>query len=241
MKDEERHKLYEKLYFHEVDARDKVVARLQISMAILFSILSVFAILVKAVDIHIVGSLNLWFYGFLGLSVILFLKSFIYFVGAFYNHGYSFMPSPLRMEDYRQELINHYEPYEGSENYVDEEFTKFIYDYFNKCTSANVIVNDLRSYKVHMCNRYLIFTVAPLLVSFLIFTFSDMDGSKKIQKIELNGPVSFEYPKKPLEIRGRIDSNTLEVDFSDEIKEMLHDRQRKENESAATTTSTASD
>jgi hypothetical protein len=239
MKEEKRHELYEKLYFHEVDAKDKVVSRLQIPLALLFSVLSILAVLVKGVSAVDFECWHLFFYVFFVVSVVLFGLSTAYFVGAFYNHGYSFMPPSSEIEDYRATLIKHYAPYEDADENVEREFTDFIYNNFNQCASKNIVVNDLRSRRIHMCNRYLLFTVGPLLLAFLIFTFSGMgSGSDKAYKVELSKPISILNLENPIKIQGELNSTTLEVDFSNDVKEMISVRREKERAATATATTT---
>ena len=101
-------------------------------------------------------------------------------------------------------------------------------------------MNDLRSYRIHLCNRYLILTVAPLLASFLILTFTGMGerNSKEAHKIELSGPILLEYPDKPVQIQGQLNSHILEIDLSNDIKEIMNVR-REERHATATATTTA--
>ena len=240
MQDDKRNELYEKLYFHEVDARDKVVSRLQIPLALLFSVLSIFAVLMKGVSVSEYEQWHLAFYMPFSLSAFLFVVSAVYFVGAFYNHEYSFMPPADEIEEYRNILISHYEGYEGAKEYVAQAFSDFIYGHFNRCSSANTVVNDLRSRRIHMCNRFLLFTSVPLLLSFLMFSFSGMANKKvsNLHKVELSSPVSIVYPEHPIKVQGDINSTTLEIDFSHDIKEMISVR-RQTGDTTATTATTA--
>lgn len=237
MQDDKRNELYEKLYFHEVDARDKVVARLQIPLALLFSGLSIFAVLIKGVSSLQFEAWHLFFYAPFGISVVLFIVSSTYFVGAFYNHGYSFMPSANKIEDYRKVLIDHYAEFDDAEENVNNEFSNFIYGYFNNCSSQNTAVNDLRSERIHRCNRFLLFSSIPLLISFLVFTFTSMGVHKdKEYLVKLNGPISIEYPLSPIKVQGEFSSTTLKVDFSHDIKEMINDRRQKGGTSTTAST-----
>jgi Na+-transporting methylmalonyl-CoA/oxaloacetate decarboxylase gamma subunit len=238
MQDDKRNELYEKLYFHEIDARDKVVSRLQIPLALLFSVLSIFAVLMKGVSSAGYEQWHFIFYVPFALSVLLFVASSVYFVGAFYDHEYSFMPPAKEMEDYRNVLITHYEPYEGAKEYVTQAFSDFIYGHFNRCSTANTVVNDLRSRRIHMCNRFLLFTAIPLLLSFLVFNFSGManENASKLHKVELSSPVSFVYPDTPIKIQGEFNSTTLEIDFSHDIKEIINVRRQEGDTATATAT-----
>lgn len=86
MQDDKRNELYEKLYFHEVDARDRVIVRLQIPLALLFSVLSIIAVLLKGVSELGFDYKYVPFYIAFAFSLVFFSLSVAYFVRAFFNH-----------------------------------------------------------------------------------------------------------------------------------------------------------
>lgn len=238
MKDDKRFELYEKLYFHEVEAREKISARLQIPLALLLSITSVYAILIKGISLDNTGLWNAIFGLFFIVSAVLFVKSVSCFVRSFYGHTYEFIPSALTTENYRKELIDTYSKYDECDELVEKYFNEYIFSYYNECSSANTLVNDKRSEYLHKCNTYLILTALPLAVAFLIFTLSGIDKNsiEKEFKVKISNPTEFNSHKSPLEINGSFGITTLEVDFSDDIKELLNERKTK---TGATATATA--
>jgi hypothetical protein len=221
MNDERRFELYEKIYFHEVESREKLSSRLQIPLALLLSIASVYALIVKGVSFSNNDIWNICFGMVFLLSVSLFVVSVSYFVRSFYGHAYEFLPSASDTEKYRKTLIDTYQEYDDCDELVERYFNEYLFRYFNECSSNNTKVNDKRSEYLHKCNTYLILTSMPLVVSFLIFTFSGVDGNSigKDLKVQLI---------RPIEISGNLDFTTLELDFSSEVKEILNARQTEE-------------
>lgn len=241
MNDEKRFDLYEKLYFHEVEVREKISSRLQIPLALLLSISSVYAILIKGISIEDVSFWNLCFGGMFLASVVLFITSVSYFVRSFYGHTYEFIPSAVDTENYRNTLIETYRDFDECDDLVEKYFNEYIFKYYNECSTANTEVNDKRSEYLHKCNTYLILTALPLAIAFLIFSLSDIDKNSmdKEIKVQISKPIEINQPQTPLEINGNFGVTTLEVDFSDDLKELLSERKTKAVEPTATTRAAA--
>ncbi|USD21712.1 hypothetical protein MJO52_00795 [Microbulbifer variabilis] len=240
MDDKKRFEIYEKLYFHEVDAREKISSRLQIPLALLLSMTSVYALLIKGISLENSSLWNILFGFLLVISLVLFVTSISYFIKAFYGHTYEFIPSALDTENYRKVLIETYRDYPECDKLVEKYFNEYIFRYYNECSSANTSVNDRRSKNLHKCNTYLIFTVLPLSVAFLIFTLSGIDKNsvKKEIKVQISKPIEINQPKSPLKINGDLDFTTLEIDFSDDLKEIINDRKTKVIEPTTTSSTT---
>jgi hypothetical protein len=226
MDDQKRFELYEKLYFHEVEVREKISARLQIPLALLLSITSVYAVMMKGFSFDDGSCWNIGYWCAFGLSLALFIVSAAYFIRSFYGHTYAFIPSALETESYRDKLIKTYEDYENCNQLVDEYFNKYLFSYYNDCSSSNTEVNDNRSSFLHKCNTYLILLAIPLFISFAIFTLSGIDKSSKDKeyKIKVIEPISFKNNGEPIKINGVIDTTTLKIDFSDDVKGLLNDK-----------------
>jgi hypothetical protein len=111
MKPEQVFELYEKLYFHEVDAREKIAGRLQIPLAILLSINSIFDIFLKGADFTNYSEWFLAFFFLVAISLVFHVTSACYFIRSFYGHSYEFIPSAVSSEEYMQTLITSYSFY----------------------------------------------------------------------------------------------------------------------------------
>lgn len=188
--------LYEKLYFHEVEAREKLSARLQIPLAISLALLGVIANIIKGLSFSLTSIWCYVFWAVFGLSVILFIISLKYFVRSFYGHEYQFLPSANETEKYRQKLIETYKDYEEGESLSKKYFNQYIYSYYNDCSSANTKINDSRSEALHKCNTYLIFCALPLAIAFLTFTFGGVDKNSADKEYKVKITNSFKLPQE---------------------------------------------
>ncbi len=216
--------LYEKLYFHEVEAREKISSRLQIPLAILLSIISVYAHIIKGISLNNHCLWNVVFGLTFLISIILFVTSMSYFIRSFYGHTYEFIPSAIETENYRQKLIETYKEYEDGESIAEKYFDEYIYKYYNECSSLNTKVNDKRSEFLHKCNTYLILSALPLVAAFLIFTLSGIDKNTvdKEYKIKITNPLEINKDAYPIQINGEIRSYT---EIIDDLKEKNHARE----------------
>jgi len=188
--------LYEKLYFHEVESRDKISARLQIPLAITLTILGVIANIVKGLSFNLS---SLWCYLFwilFGLGVVLFIFAVTKFIRSFYGHSYQFLPTACDTEEYRLKLIDTYKDYENGEQLSRKYFNEYLYKYYNECSSKNTKINDCRSEALHKCNTYLILCALPLAVAFLTFTFGGIDKNSEDKEYKVKITNSFVLPKE---------------------------------------------
>lgn len=193
--------LYEKLYFHEVEAREKISIRLQFPLVILLSIISVFAHIINGISFYNTDLWSVIFWITFFVSIIFFITSLIYFIISFYGHTYTFIPSAKKTEEYRQELIETYRKFENHDSLVDQYFDEYLFNYYNDCSSKNTIVNDKRSKYLHHCNTFLILSALPLMATFLIFTLAGIDKNTidKEYKVKITSPINIDQNIIPIQ------------------------------------------
>lgn len=197
--------LYEKLYFHEIDSREKLNSRLQTPLTLIVSFVGVLAFMLQnyvhqGFSMYAIAFLLLIF-----LSATALVCAALHFVRSWYNNTYSFLPSAHETECYRQTLINFYEPYENGEQLASDYFSDYLMDYYVRYSSANTECNDRRSIYLHKTNGALIATALIAFLAFLVFYFGGLDKANITKATEvsivtpvtLNGGImSNEPPKK---------------------------------------------
>ncbi len=235
-----RFELYEKLYFHEVEAREKIASRLQIPLALILSIISVYSVMIKGTNFLSFTFWNVSYLVFLGISIFTFVVTLFYFTKGFYGHTYEMIPSASDSEKYYKTLVNTYKNYDDSENLIRDAFKKYLFDYYAKCSSNNTNVNDERSKFLHKCNTYLILTAIPLVVSFLIFSMAGVNRNSddKEYMVRITTPVSITDSNNPPNVNEASKSNLIEVESFDKLKELVDEQREKGRESTTTATST---
>lgn len=191
MDDNKLYELYEKLYFHEIESRESITSRLQLPLAILLSVLSLYALIIQDITLDINNGWVVVFAVSFFISICIYLNSVYHFIGAFYGARYQFMPSAAKLEEYRAKLSAEYKSYDGSDGnpncnqLVSHYFDKYLLEISIASSSKNSIVNDLRSYKLHLCNSRILWNIIPLIVIFLIYCFGNIKSDNEQQEVSV--------------------------------------------------------
>jgi hypothetical protein len=180
MTDEELKSFYEKLYFQEVEARDKVNARLQMPLTLILATLGAVAFLLDNFD-HQLGTWTasrMAFTFFFATGSIVLVLAMIRFAGALYNHEYHFLPDSLRTAEYRALLEQTYKEFAERERLISEAMNRYIEDAYIQYAAFNTRVNDRRSAYIHLCNGAIIASAALFIAAFVTFHFGDLNKSR---------------------------------------------------------------
>jgi hypothetical protein len=191
MKESELFELYERLYFHELEVRDGLDARLQMPMAIIVAVSGAIAFLLQNIESPSILLKSWLFVVPTVVSAIALIFAVYFFIRSWYGHEYAFIPSASEAEEYRKKLIKTYKPYRGGSRLVTRYFRKYLYDYYVELSSNNTQINDQRSLYIHKARTCLIAAVSLLFVSFLVFYFSELDKSKhsKVSNVRVIGTI----------------------------------------------------
>lgn len=184
--------LYEKLYFHEIDVREKLSGRLQILLVIIISLAGLLAFMLQNYEKTIWNKFSWPFILFLIAGSIALIVSVCYFVLSWHGHAYSFLPSAQETESYQQLLNKTYIEYENGEALSKKYLDDYICKYLITCSSINTQSNDKRALYLHKTNGWLIGVALLLLLSFICFYFGDLDKGhqSKVVKVNIESPVS---------------------------------------------------
>ena len=197
--------LYEKLYFHEIDSREKLNSRLQTPLTLIVSFVGVLAFMLQNYGHQGFSLPAIAFLMLIALASIALTCAALFFVRSWYNNTYSFLPAAQDTESYRQTLIKLYEPYENGKQLASDYFSDYIMDYYVRYSSANTECNDRRSIYLHKTNGALIVTASIAFLAFLAFYFGGLDKAniKKAAEVSIVTPVTLnggnmsnEPPKK---------------------------------------------
>lgn len=169
MEKKEIFQLYERLYFHEIDAREKLTSRLQIPLTIIFAFVGILAFFVQNYQHRGFSGSAYLFFVLMFLAFLALLAATICFIGSWWNHAYSFLPSAQATEDYRRTLVSHYETYEDADRLTKEAFAEYLETYYISCSSTNTLCNDRRSLRAYYTSTWLIVTAVIAFFAFLVF------------------------------------------------------------------------
>lgn len=101
-----------------------------------------------------------------------------FFVKAFHNRAYRFIPNSEQTAQYKAQLDETYKDYDERNQLVSETLDKYISDYYIKYGAFNTRVNDLRTGYLHSCNGAIIAAAVLLMLAYLAFYFGDLDKGR---------------------------------------------------------------
>ncbi|MGI2960376.1 hypothetical protein [Vibrio alginolyticus] len=179
--------LYEKIYFHEMEIREKLVGRVQVNFALLATGYAVLSYMIRMVDYSQPYVIIGWFYAAVLTCVCFSCFCVNHLIRAFWGNVYSCMPTACDIDEYRTGLQNHnlqikeynltYPDHKQPKIKVNKCVEKYIYEQVRDCTSHNTAINDKRSAHIHHSFRWILFSSIPFIFSSVIFISGDLDVS----------------------------------------------------------------
>ncbi|RFC34519.1 MAG: hypothetical protein DID91_2727702655 [Candidatus Nitrotoga sp. MKT] len=202
--------LYEKLYFHEIEVREKLGGRLQTPMAIIVSLIGVLAYLLQNFDKDHISTFAALFIFLLTLSSLALVAAMCFFVCSWYGHTYAFLPSAEETEKYRQLLQKTYKQYKNGNTLAETYLNDYLCTKYIALATQNTQCNDKRSLNIHRTNGTLIVAVILVALTFTSFITGDLDKTKVskptevviVKPVDVKGAIMVEKkPEPPKEIK----------------------------------------
>lgn len=179
--------LYRELYFHEMDVKEKLVARTQISFVIVVTAFTVISYMVRMLDYTSNCFAVALFIVFVSISTLILIASLWFLIRSFSWRSYHGIPSPSKTDNYRIELIEHRDALiayneENPDNQqdlydIDEVMESYLYENFKLCSTHNTEVNDGRSGYARDGFKWVLTALLPLAIASSIFIITDLDTS----------------------------------------------------------------
>lgn len=188
--------LFEKQYFHELEVKERLTNRVQISFALLVGEYTVISYMLRTVDqtrnLYVVISFYLLTVLTIGLSACatrLLLK-------AFRGNVYEGIPLASDTESHHKSLIEHkiavkkynkdYPDADRQEINIEEEIDDYLYRQYKERSSKNSIINENRMDWIHDSFGWLLYSAIPLALSCLLFVLVDLDVSSPRQSQDIH-------------------------------------------------------
>lgn len=189
---EERLKLYEGLYYHELESRNKIESRLKLPFAVFAVVFSMLAFLFTETVFSQKVTVGPYFWVLYGGSVIALLFAIGFFVKAWYGYQYKLLPKAQGLEEYYGQILDSYKTDypKKSEQWAQEAFKEYLLSTYSEYASHNSTNNDRKSEFVHRC-------IAALLVSFITACISYQPYYDAVSKKELLMSDSKTMDEKP--------------------------------------------
>lgn len=173
------------LYEKELDNRDRILSRSNISIVILTSYTGAITYIIQRLNLDSVLSINtlsLLFWIFVVLTAVPYLFALWHLIsvyGGIRGHSYLMLPTATIIDGYKNTLDEMYTEYDGMAN---EYFYKYLLMEYQKCASENAVKNDERGKKLQRCTALSFVALIPLTFLFLIFSFSSFNTDRNDKK-----------------------------------------------------------
>lgn len=178
MNQEQLFSFYEKLYFQELERREKLSARLNVPLAILVAVVGLLSFMLNNAPIGISGWPRFFFWAFFVSASCATAVGAWFFKASWFGHTDKLLPTANETEGYRSQLIDLYKDFDEKEQLVEDALKQYLYDYYKQFSSENTVNNDARAY--HLYQATYAITVAVLLAfsAFIPYFFVKQEGPK---------------------------------------------------------------
>ncbi len=176
--------VFEKMYLQENEIKEKITIRVQIVFTLILAVIAVSSYMLRMLDFsqyahvaYAIISLAFGFYSFLSISCF-------YAIKAFWGNTFKQVPPAMEVRGYCNAL-RHYNSekskidFDGEPELIDVkgEVESYLCDAYEECATHNSELNQVRSRRVHLSFKWLLFSLAPLSLSGVLFVSFDMDVS----------------------------------------------------------------
>ncbi|AHC32933.1 MULTISPECIES: hypothetical protein [unclassified Pseudomonas] len=170
MDEKERFSFYEKIYFYEMDRKEKLISRLNLPLAMMVAVASFLSYMLNKAPTTQDGPSGVFFWIFYLFTILLLLCGARYFWSSWqlkdYDKG---LPTLIELEKYRESSNLHFKTYGKNPDDGDTYFRLVIQNYYIEGAATNTANNDKRTEYLGSLASYVTLTIILALCSFLPF------------------------------------------------------------------------
>lgn len=165
--------LYERVYFWEIDRRDKIGSRVPVLLVLVISIVSLQSYLLEKLlpltdDSYVVASVV-----FLGISIASLIGAVVYIIRSWHGPEYLYLPKASTLEGRRDYIWRHLEDQDmdasDREKWLAEFTRKDLFEYYVECGSANRDTNTSKSRRLHVAFNWLVLSISLGIASYILW------------------------------------------------------------------------
>ncbi|TYK56883.1 hypothetical protein [Pseudomonas synxantha] len=170
MDDKERFNFAEKVYYYELERKEKLIARLSLPLAILVALLSFFSYMLDKAPISTVGTVAVFFWIFYWYACICLTVGVWNFWRAWNLRVFDKALSTLEdIEAYRISMLKLYAEFEDGMEETEKQMSIFIYNQYVTGSTTNALNNDRRLMYLNELSTFMAATILFALLSFIPF------------------------------------------------------------------------
>ncbi|VVO57332.1 MULTISPECIES: hypothetical protein [Pseudomonas] len=165
-----RFAFYEKIYFYELERKEKLISRLNLPLAILGVLLSFLSYMLSKAPGSEDGFAGVWFWILYLSAVFCLLCGAYYFRSSWqlrdFDRG---LPTLTELETYRAETTTHFAVHGENEDDAETYFKTIILSYYIEGATVNTVNNDKRGSKLVSLANSVTLTMIFSVLSFIPF------------------------------------------------------------------------
>lgn len=192
--------LYERLHFHELETREQISSRLQVSLGLVATLAGALSFLVGGVDRNGTGVGFIVFWILLSVSGLSLLYAAYQLKLVFWGNTYKEMPSGQAVKKHEVDLFSHYfedplpsevasasDREKAAKEFCAADFKDFIIEKYTNCATHNAQINMDRADQLHEANRGILVCAGLAFIAFIVFTFGDLQDHGP-ERVQLSAP-----------------------------------------------------
>jgi hypothetical protein len=170
MDDKERFTFYEKVFYQEMDRKEKLYARLNMPLAMLVAIVTFLSYMLSKAPSTEDGTASVFFWIFYLSTCVMLLIGALYFRAAWtLRDSDRGLPTLIDLETHRRSFRDNYEQYWDTPEEADAHFKNVVLDYFIEGATKNTENNDKRGTYLRSLANYVTAALFASVLSFLPF------------------------------------------------------------------------
>ena len=178
MNEDQLFQFYEKLYFQELDRREKLSARLNVPLAVLVAAIGFLSFMLNNAPSNLDSPAKIAFWCLFISSCLTLAIGSWFFKSSWFGHTDKLLPTANETETYRETLIDLYKEYDEKDSLVEGALKKYLYDYYKQFSSENTINNDARAYHLYRATSAITVAVLLAFVAFIPYFLVKPEGVK---------------------------------------------------------------
>ncbi len=173
MDKKQRQEFYERRYFHELDAREKIEGRVKIPMTMFVIVFGLIGYIAKETVLKSNLDFDFSFWLLSGFATATFILSVFFFFKTIYGYHYSLLPTPADLEKYFEDTVTKYcKTDRGKARYwASEAFDEYLFSCYVSYTTQNTKNNDAKALNLVHCIGFLIFSFLFICMAYVPFYF----------------------------------------------------------------------
>lgn len=170
MDDKERFAFYEKVFYQELDRKEKLYARLSMPLAMLVAIVSFLSYMLSKAPSTENGTASVFFWIFYICTCFTLLIGASYFRAAWsLRDSDRGLPTLMELEMHRRSFSDDYEKYWDTRAEADAHFKSLVLNYFIEGATVNTENNDKRGIYLRSLANYVTVALFLSVLSFIPF------------------------------------------------------------------------